>query len=277
MSDNPVEAIDHLLTFVHDLDAAARFFDALGFTLTPESRIDGMGIVNRLILFPETSGGSANFIELMSVSDPEKLPPAMARLLTGEEGIKSMVLSFADAARAHARLNALGCGFAPPVHVRREWKVSASESVWPEFDVLLPVDDVVTFNGCRYHNVELYRRPAWTDHRNGARAFDRVDCAAGDPLAAARRLADILDRPHETTTEGGRVTLGRVALQVSAEAPGTRQPGSAARFIGYRVAGASRDQVGAVLARQGAATATAGGALVVPGGLAFGQRIEFAA
>ncbi|MGL4287717.1 MAG: VOC family protein [Phreatobacter sp.] len=277
MNDNPIEAIDHLLTYVRDLDAAARFFDALGFTLTPESRIDAMGIVNRLILFPETEGGAANFIELMSVSDAAKLPPAMARLLTGEEGIKSIVLSFGDADRAHAHLTRLGCPFAPPVHVRREWTISATESVWPEFDVLLPVDDVLTFNGCRYHNVELYRRPAWTEHRNGARAFDRVDCRAGDPPKVARRLAAIFDRPDSATTEDHRVAVGKVVLAVTPDPSGLAANGTVAQFTGYRVAGASLDHVAASLARLGVAARLPNGALAVPGGLAFGQRIEFAA
>ncbi|MBN8938446.1 MAG: VOC family protein [Rhizobiales bacterium] len=277
MSDNPIEAIDHLLTYVRDLDAAARFFDALGFTLTPESRIDAMGIVNRLILFPETVGGSANFIELMSVSDAGRLPPAMARLLSGEEGIKSMVLSFPDAAKAHAHLTGLGCPFAPPVHVRREWTISATESVWPEFDVLLPIDDVVTFNGCRYHNVALYRRPAWTEHRNGARAFDRVDCRAGDPPRVARRLAAIFGRPDTASAGDHRVAVGKVALAVTPEPSGPAADGAVARFTGYRVAGASLDHVAAALARLGVAGMLPNGGLAVPAGLSFGQRIEFAA
>ena len=230
MTENPVKAIDHLLTFVRDLDEAARLFDRLGFTLTPESRIEAMGIVNRLILFPDASEGSANFIELMSVFDAARLPTAMAALLSGDEGIKSMVLSLGNVERAHAHFVALGCPFGPPAHVRREWRLSATESVWPEFDVLLPVNDVVTFNGCRYHNVELYRLPAWTTHRNGARAFDRVYCAAADPQAAASRLANILGMP----VNGATVAHGDVTIDV-------RRDGAAATWpvpiAGYRVTG----------------------------------------
>src|SRR5688500_9391837 len=129
MTENPVKAIDHLLTFVRDLDEAARFFDRLGFTLTPESRIEAMGIANRLILFPDASDGSANFIELMSVFDESRLPPAMAVLLSGDEGIKSMVLSLGDVEKARTHFVALGCPFGPPIHVRREWRLSDTESV----------------------------------------------------------------------------------------------------------------------------------------------------
>jgi catechol 2,3-dioxygenase-like lactoylglutathione lyase family enzyme len=240
MTENPVKAIDHLLTNVRDLDEAARFYDRLGFTLTPESRIEAMGIVNRLILFPDASDGSANFIELMSVFDAARLPPAMAALLSGDEGIKSMVLSLGDVERAHAHFVALGCPFGPPFHVRREWRLSATESVWPEFDVLLPVNDVVTFNGCRYHNVNLYRLPAWTTHRNGARAFDRVYCAAADTQAAASRLAKILG----TTATDGAVTHRGVTIDVRRDAVVATWP---VRIAGYRVIGLDENYVAQTL------------------------------
>jgi catechol 2,3-dioxygenase-like lactoylglutathione lyase family enzyme len=240
MTENPVKAVDHLLTFVRDLDEAARFYDRLGFTLTPESRIEAMGIVNRLILFPDASDGSANFIELMSVFDAARLPPAMAALLSGDEGIKSMVLSLGDVESARAHFVALGCRFGPPIHVRREWRLSATESVWPEFDVLLPVDDVVTFNGCRYHNVELYRLPAWTAHRNGARALDRIYCAAADPQAVASRLANILG----ATATGGTVAHRDVTIDVRRDGTAATWP---VRIAGYRVTGLDENHVAQAL------------------------------
>lgn len=258
MTANPVLAIDHLLTFVRDLDETARFFDRLGFTLTPESRIEAMGIVNRLILFADARDGSANYIELMSVFDADRLPPPMAALLSGDEGIKSMVLSLGDVTKARDRFVALGCPFGPPVHVRREWKLSATESVWPEFDVLLPVADVVTFNGCRYHNVELYRRPAFTSHRNGARGFDRIHCAAADPSAAASRLANILG----TIPADAAVSLGNVTVEVRQSRHAAPWP---ARMTGYRLTGMDES----FLARAGVSRKD--GTIT-----AFGQAIESA-
>lgn len=118
---------------------------------------------------------------------------------------------------------------------RREWKLSATESVWPEFDVLLPVDDVVTFNGCRYHNVELYRLAAWTTHRNGARAFDRIYGAAADPQAAVSRLADILG----ATAAGSTVTHQRVTIDVRRDDAATWP----VRIAGYRVTGLDEERM----------------------------------
>jgi hypothetical protein len=166
-----INAIDHLLTYVRDGAEAATTFSKLGFTLSPVSHIEAMGITNQMVLFAEAAPGCANFIELMSVADRARLPPPMASLLSGEERVKSMVLATPDAARCHAHLTGLGMPFAPPLHVRREWVLEGGSSVYPEFDVLLPQDAGLTFNACRYHDVDLYRRPEWTQHANTVTAM----------------------------------------------------------------------------------------------------------
>jgi len=270
MNDTHIEAIDHLLTFVPELDAAARTFDALGFTVTPPSEITAMGITNRLILFRDWSGNAAHFIEMMAVTDAGRLPPPMAALLRGPAGIKSMVLSLTDPAAAQARFAAMGLPFGPPRHVRREWKIDASTSVWPEFDVLLPVDDVLAFNGCRYANVELYRRAEWSAHANGVTGFDRVLCSAADPAAAANRLALILGTEAVARDDGASTTLGGIEVHFE------RHPTAAARYDGYRLRGADLDAV-----RRGAETlgllprTGGGGTLALSAEAAFGQTLVF--
>lgn len=42
--------LDHLLTYVPSLDAATALFGRMGFTLSPRSCIDAMGISNHLVL-----------------------------------------------------------------------------------------------------------------------------------------------------------------------------------------------------------------------------------
>jgi hypothetical protein len=106
----------------------------------------------------------------------------------------------------------------------------------------MPVDDVVTFNGCRYYNVDLYRLPAWTTHRNGARAFDRIDCAAVDPQAAASRLAGILG----TMATGGTVAHRGVTIDVRRDGAAATWP---VRIAGYRVTGLEEDYLAKTLNR----------------------------
>lgn len=267
MTETHIEAIDHLLTFVPDLDAAARRFEALGFTVTPPSEITAMGITNRLILFRDWSGNAAHFIEMMAVTDAARLPPPMARLLRGAAGIKSVVLSLTDPAAAGARFNTLGAAFGPPQHVRREWKIDDTTSVWPEFDVLLPVDDVLTFNGCRYAKVDLYRRAEWSAHANGVTGFDQVLCAAPDPVAAAGRLAQLLG----TEATGGSTTLGQVELRFE------RRGVPAARCEGYRLRGANGDFIRRAIERLGLEKAMDGSTLRLSPDAAFGQALAFKA
>ena len=184
-----IAEIDHLLTYVADLAQASDVYRTLGFTLTPASHIEPMGIVNRLVLLTPTTTGAANFIELMAVSDRARLPKDMARLLTGDEAIKSMVMLTHDAARSREHFVALGYDFAAPVHVRREWRLSEDESVFPEFDVLLPVAAPLVFNACQYRNVELYLRPEFRVHPNTAVALDAVFAVTDDVTGLAARYA----------------------------------------------------------------------------------------
>jgi hypothetical protein len=212
MSLKPITDIDHVLTYVHDGAAAERFFSVLGFIVTPPSVIAAMGIVNRLVLFDDASPGTANFIELMAVGDVTKLPPRMATLLHGAEGIKSIVLATPDAVRAHAHLSSLGHVLDPPVHVRREWRLDDGTSVFPEFDVLLPVTAGLTFNACHYRTPELYRRPQWTKHPNGVTGLRAVMAVADDPVSVAatfgRVLGAAVSNEHGTLRiQGARVSL----------------------------------------------------------------------
>jgi len=193
MTDKAIHAIDHLLTYVHDLDAAASLFRRMGFTPSPVSHIEAMGISNHLVPMRPMTEGFANYIELMSARDPRKLPPAMAQTLSGPEGIKSMVLGTKDAAAAQLAMRSQGFDAAPPIHVKREWVIAPGESVFPEFDVILPFPTELTFNCCQYHNVDLYLRPEWLEHANGAQGIRTVFAVAGDPVAVARRFAKLFN------------------------------------------------------------------------------------
>jgi hypothetical protein len=235
----PIRELDHLLTYVRDGAAAERVYRALGFTLSPISHIVPMGIVNRLVLFADAAPGAANFIELMAVSDASKLPPPMAALLRGDEGIKSLVLSTDDAANAHAHLSRLGYPFAPPVRVERDWDLGDGMVVTPRFDVLLPVRAGLTFNVCHYHTPELYQRPAWTTHANGVTGISAVIAVVGDPAATATRFAAILGVEAEARIDGVRVLRrGRVALELhpcDGDLGGLSAVGGAEGYIGCRL------------------------------------------
>lgn len=237
MVDHPIAEIDHLLTYVKDLDAAAALFRRMGFTLSPISRIEPMGISNHLVLMHPRTAGFANYIELMASHDRTQLPPAMARTLSGEAGIKSMVLGARDAQAAHGVIAGAGFDVAPPVHVRREWVVAPGESVFPEFDVILPVDTPLAFNACRYYDVSLYLRPAWLSHANTARGLSGVLAVADNPDRQRADFTRLFGRAQDGRPSPGEVWLDVLSPYEAEQRLGVSVTldGGRARYLGYQI------------------------------------------
>jgi hypothetical protein len=284
MTGGPNLKIDHLLTYVRDLEQTAAQFRRMGFTLSPVSRIETMGIANHLVLMRPRTPGGGNYIELMSAHDRARLPPAMARTLAGDEGIKSMVLSTADAQAAQAALRAQGFDVGPPAHVRREWRIGPGQSVFPEFDVILPVDAPLVFNCCRYFNVELYLREEWLDHANSAQRMRAVLAVAERPLDVAASFAGVFGSVVTGTPDVARLSSGDVDLVVMSPATLRERYGLNARpavagacYVGYVIEAASLDRLTACLAQAGVEYRSAGGAVHVGPEAGFGNLVVFEA
>ena len=281
MTTKAIREIDHLLTYVRDLDAAASAFRHMGFTLSPLSRIEAMGISNHLVLMRQVTPGFANYIELMSAHERARLPPPMAKVLSGSEGIKSMVLGTEDAAAAQQAMLKHGFDVAPPVHVKREWEIAPGQSVFPEFDVLMPVDAPLAFNACRYFNVDLYLRPEWLVHANGAERVASVFAVAADAAAVACRYGDLFEAPPRQSTESACTTPGRLDLEVmSVEAvrdpfgltlPAPRE----AAYLGYLVEVASLDVLRSCLTAGKVPCRDLGGTICIDPTDGFGNLIAF--
>ena len=276
-----IREIDHLLTYVRDLDAAAATFRRMGFTLSPLSRIEAMGISNHLVLMRQGIPGFANYIELMSAHDRARLPPPMAKVLSGPEGIKSMVLGTEDAVAAQQAMLKHGFAAAPPVHVKREWKIAPEQSVFPEFDVLMPVAAPLAFNACRYFNVDLYLRPEWRVHANGAQRMTTVFAVADEPAAVARRYGDLFDASTRQSGEAVCTTPGQVDLAVMSSETAKRRFGltvataAGAGYLGYLVEVVSLDVLRSCLSDGKVPCRDLGGTICVDPGDGFGNLIVF--
>jgi len=277
-----LEELDHLMTYVADLDAAGAAFERLGFRLTPVSHITTMGIANRLVLMRARTPGAANFIELMGVTDASLLPPPMREVLSGRQGIKSMVMMTADAQAAHRMLAGAGYPFAPPSHVRREWTIPGKGSVWPEFDVLLPIQAPLTFNVCQYHNVDLYLREDWLEHPNTARSLVAAIGVAADAKAAVAYCERLFGMAAICGDDGGyAVSPGRTELVLyDVEAFEARfgvsapSAGNGVAYAGMRIAVGDLGRLAAVLDGNGVPASGASGIVVGPRE-ACGNVIEF--
>lgn len=258
---NGIAEIDHLLTYVADLDAASAAYERLGFRLSPRSEIGAMGIANRLALLSPPTPGTGNYIELMSAANRARLPPVMATTLSGDEGVKSMVMATPNAHAAQAELVANGYAFDPPVHVEREWVIPGEGSVWPEFDVLLPIAAPLPFNLCRYFTLDLYLRPDWRRHPNGARHLAATLAVSPDAHATVRYYETLFGCGATLGADGAWIVRPAAVelaiydpLSFAARFGVVPPPADAPRYAGYRIAVASLDALGALLARNKVAT-----------------------
>jgi Glyoxalase-like domain len=234
---NGILEIDHLLTKVVCPGLAGEHFERLGFTVTPLSQIASMGLCNRLVLFKPLTAGSANFIELMGITDAARVPPSMAELLQGPPGIRSMVMATPDAHAARAELVRNGYSVSEVHHIARQWVVP-DQILEVEFDVLLPVPAPFSFNVCRYFSLQHYIRPEWTQHANGIAHFEAVYCIASDPMQALQYYEELFGVVATgSEAQGWSVTPANVQLTVFSHQGWERRFGTTAKtgFAGYRL------------------------------------------
>jgi hypothetical protein len=167
--------------------------------------------------------------------------------------------------------------------VRREWVLGDGSSVHPAFDVLLPQDAGLTFNACRYHNVDLYRRPEWTQHANTVTAMEALICVAPDPKRLAIRFGEVLEC-HAHPTEGGfTLSFGGVAMEVLAPYAAASRFGSyatvadRAHYLGYRLCATDPNVVAAFAQAAGLEVRASREGIVLPPAAMFGNIVEIAA
>lgn len=254
MTNAGTARIDHLLTYVPDLDAAGALFERMGFYLTPLSHIEAMGIANRMILMTPNSPDQANFIELMSPYDRTRLPGVMQSVLSGDAGTRSMVLVAPEIEAFHALMLAQGFDSAPPTHAKREWKIPGEDSVFPEFDVIFPVEMALRFNACKYYNLHLYLREDWTRHPNSALRITRIFAVAEDP-GAFEVFSRLFGYDGQDSADGARVyPSGDIALEVIrpetiAGRFGISADRAGAQYFGYEIEVASLEALRSSLRR----------------------------
>jgi catechol 2,3-dioxygenase-like lactoylglutathione lyase family enzyme len=118
-----VRRIDHLVLAVHDLDAAAAFYQRIGFQVGARNR-HPWGTENRLVQFP------SSFLELITVGADAHVPPHGPRsfsfgafvhdYLAEREGLAMLALHSADAASAAVEFASEGVGDFEPFSFERD-------------------------------------------------------------------------------------------------------------------------------------------------------------
>ena len=208
--------LDHLMCGVDSPRAAGEAFERMGFTVTPLSLIEAMGLGNRCVLFPSATPGAANYLELMGIVARENVPENMQRTLAGSERVKSMVMATDDCDACYADLKAAGFEPpTPPIHLSREWVFAPDDVVHPSFAVLLPMPAPLGFNVCQHKTLPLYLRAAWTRHPNGALGVTSVIACSSEVARTAAFYERLFGACSVRDAHGlSYVSPARVALRI---------------------------------------------------------------
>jgi hypothetical protein len=245
MSDlNPMRNIgaaiglDHAGIVGADLDALARAFSGLGFTLTPRATHAGGRTANRCVMLRD--GG---YLELMAVV-PGQSSATLDRFLARGPGAHILALEVADEVAALDRLGR--AGIVSEITTTERDTGQAGEKA--RFALIMPPDPpegrVLLI---RQLTRDLLWRPDNAVHPNGAAALAEVVYATDMPAETMTRLSRLSGRPAEPDPLGGyRIPLGRGCVRILPRAAAAMLfPGADAGLplLGLTIVGSSAGEV----------------------------------
>jgi len=216
-----VHGLDHVVVAVHDLDAAARAWESLGFTVTPEAR-HPWGTANRLIQL------DGFFIELLTIADESLIIEAgegefsfgafNRDFLKHREGGSMVVFESRDPDHDRAFFQKHHLQTYAPFSFEREAKAPDGSVRKVAFDLTFVTDPLAPSIGyftCRNRFPENFWKPEYQTHANGAAAIDEVVLVARDPCDHHAFLGSLMEqREMRATSLGLELKTPRGRIQV---------------------------------------------------------------
>ena len=215
--------LDHVVIAVRDLDAAARRYERLGFTLTPRAQ-HPWGTANRLVQF---SGG--NFIELLEIDRPHLVAPhnppahfsfgAFNRdfLAACGEGFSMLVLKGENAPADVQRFAEAGLTTYAPFDFERQATLPDGRAVKVAFSLAFashPAMPRAAFFTCHHHYPENFWRNQFQSHANGATGIDEAILVAADPAEISGFVAGFTGSAPQHIDGGFTAACGAHTLTV---------------------------------------------------------------
>lgn len=198
-------SLDHVVVNARDqLAAAARRYEALGFTLTAPSR-HTLGSMNRLALFPD------HYVELLGI-DPDAAKPR-AELLSSPAGLNAIVFATEDAAALQRALRTRGVPMGEPMEFSRPI-LGAGEARFRTVHVAAAAVPYGRLYFCEHLTRDLVWAAASHEHGNGAVAVARIAIDVQDPGAAAALYRQLFGAAAVREENGFVVTLGAVRIEL---------------------------------------------------------------
>ena len=277
--------IDHLVLAVHDLDAAGRFYEALGFTVGARNR-HPWGTHNRIVQFPGV------FLELITVGEGAAIAPhrpgffsfgAFVRdSLARREGPCMLVLDSADAEADRRAFAAAGIGAFERFDFEREARRPDGSTARVAFSLAFAATPLLPEAGffvCQQHEPQNFWNPDFQRHANGASGVEAVTLVAENPSDHAEFLSTFSGvRDFVSNSAGIALATTRGRIEVSSAAAIRFHTGIAldeapARIVGFTV---SLPDVAAMISRlqaAGVSSLRAGDDLIVAPQDAFGALL----
>ncbi|MBD1545736.1 VOC family protein [Roseibium aggregatum] len=216
-----VHGLDHVVVAVHDLDATAKAWEGLGFTVTPEAR-HPWGTANRLVQL------DGFFIELLSVADESLIrEPGEGEFSFGafnrdflkrREGGSMVVFESHDPDKDRAHFEKHHLKTYAPFSFEREAKAPDGSVRKVAFDLTFVTDPLAPGIGyftCRNRFPENFWKPDYQTHANGAVAIDEIVLVANDPCDHHEFLGSLMEqREMRVTSLGLELKTPRGRIQV---------------------------------------------------------------
>jgi hypothetical protein len=200
--------IDHLVLCVNDLKKARETYAAMGFTMTPQAQ-HPFGTGNTLAQF------DGCFLEVLAVTQPEDIFehdgdtfsfPAFNRdYLADREGMSMLVLDSEDETADRAEYLASGLRVHSPFDFQRQAKQPDGGSVTVGFSLTFVTDPALpdmAFFTCKQWRPELFWKPDYQRHANGATSIKDVFVVSPDITSGAAFLSAFAGAPITETAQG---------------------------------------------------------------------------
>jgi len=274
-----IDGIDHIGWLVRELDATAKRFNALGFTLSPrQTHSANMGSANHTFLLGDT------YVELTGfIADTEFNLPWRRRVTT-REGLYIASARTNDAVLAAVELRAAGLQCSQVVNHSRPATLIGGETVTVAFDVVYVDEDATAplhVSICHHRNPELIFIPQLSQHANTAVSLRRIYIAAHNQKKAASRCALLFggvstrhDNAFIVETRGISIVF-KTAEQLIADGMPCSLQGASEGPAGVCFEVASVSTAAAVLERAGIKFESGDGRILVSAREAAGCFIEF--
>ncbi|CAM5202852.1 Catechol 2,3-dioxygenase-like lactoylglutathione lyase family enzyme OS=Castellaniella defragrans OX=75697 GN=HNR28_001311 PE=4 SV=1 [Castellaniella defragrans] len=202
-----IVGVDHIVIAVRNLDAAARAWQAAGFTVSPRGKhSEHIGTANYTIVFGH------DYMELLGVDHETAHNQPTVAFLKQREGVERAAFTTDDAAALADEIKAHGFAATGPVAFSRPVALPDGAASEARFQVTAwPVAEApagLRVFACQHFTRDAVWIPSLQHHANGAQGLVRLEIVAGDSKAEATQLARLIDQTAQPTASGFRVPSG---------------------------------------------------------------------